>query len=83
MVAAATEDERPESGDVIRLLTTGLIHDRWDELRAAAVVADVRLPELGTDPIRLTIEHAEGSVWRSWFRSGFGGSAVPSSTPVR
>lgn len=59
MVAAATEDERPESGEVIRLLTAGLIHDR-SELRAAAVVADVRLPELGTDAIRLTIEHAEG-----------------------
>jgi hypothetical protein len=59
MVAAGTGTERPESSDVIRLLTTGLV-DQRSELRAAAVVADVRLPELGSDAIRVTIEHAAG-----------------------
>lgn len=46
--------------DVIAVLNAGLIEQRA-ELRAAVVVADVRLPELGSDAVRLTMEHAEGT----------------------
>jgi transcriptional regulator with XRE-family HTH domain len=58
MVAADTGDEQPASADLITTLIAALSDDR-DHLRAAAIVADVRLPELGSDAIRVTLEHSE------------------------
>lgn len=59
MVAGSAEIERPGSSDLIQLIIAGLVEQR-SGLRAAAVVADVRLPELGSDAVRLTLEHSEG-----------------------
>lgn len=58
MVAADTGDDRPASADLITTLIATLSEDR-DHLRAAAIVADVRLPELDSDAIRVTLEHSE------------------------
>lgn len=58
VVAADTGDEQPASADLITALIAALSDDR-DHLRAAAIVADVRLPELGSDAIRVTLEHSE------------------------
>lgn len=58
MIAADTDDERPASAELITTLVAALSDDR-DHLRAAAIVADVRLPELGSDAIRVTLEHSE------------------------
>jgi hypothetical protein len=43
---------------LITTLITALSEQR-DHLRAAAIVADVRLPETGSDAIRATLEHSE------------------------
>lgn len=59
MVAAGFDTDYSPSSDVIALLHAGLVEERA-QLRAAVVVADVRLPELGSDAVRLTMEHAEG-----------------------
>jgi hypothetical protein len=53
MVAADIGSDRPESGDLITALIAALSNER-DHLRAAAIVADVRLPETGSDAIRVT-----------------------------
>lgn len=60
MVAARpdADDDRPASNDVIDACRTTLA-ERRDRLRAAAVVADVRLPA-GGDAIRVELEHTEG-----------------------
>lgn len=58
MVAADTGTDRPESADLITTLIAALSDDRGN-LRAAAIVADVRIAELGSDAIRVTLEHAE------------------------
>ncbi len=58
MVAADTSDDRPPSTDLITTLVATLSDDR-DHLRATAIVADVQLPELGSDAIRVTLEHSE------------------------
>lgn len=59
MAAADVGDDKPESSEVIDVLNVGLTAKR-DDLRATAVVADVHLPDLGTDAIRLVLEHREG-----------------------
>ncbi len=58
MVAADTGARRPESADLITALVGELSAQR-DDLRAAAIVADVHVPELGTDAVRVTLEHSE------------------------
>lgn len=59
MAAADVGDDKPESSEVIEVLNAGLTEKR-DDLRAIAVVADVHLPDLETDAIRLVLEHREG-----------------------
>lgn len=60
MVAARADsaNDGPRSADVIVACRTTLA-ERRDHLRAAAVVADVRLPD-GRDAIRVELEHTEG-----------------------
>ncbi|GEL96435.1 hypothetical protein [Cellulomonas composti] len=58
MVAADIGSNRPESADLITALIAALSDER-DQLRAAAIVADVRVRELGSDAIRVTLEHSE------------------------
>ncbi len=62
MVAARpdTDNDRPASTDVIDACRTTLA-ERRDQLRAAAVIADVRLREGGA-VIRVELEHTEGPV---------------------
>lgn len=61
MVAARPEttDDHPASADVITACRTTLA-ERRDQLRAAAVVADVRMPNGGGDAIQVELEHTEG-----------------------
>ncbi|PKQ31951.1 MAG: hypothetical protein CVT62_06090 [Actinobacteria bacterium HGW-Actinobacteria-2] len=59
MAAAEVGDDKPESTEVIDVLNAGLTEKR-DDLRATAVVADVHLPDLDTDAIRIVLEHREG-----------------------
>jgi hypothetical protein len=60
MVAARPDaaNDRPASADVIAACRTTLA-ERRDHLRAAAVVADVRLPD-GSDAVQVELEHTEG-----------------------
>ena len=60
MVAARPDaaDDRPQSTDVVTACRKTLA-ERRDQLRAAAVIADVRLPS-GEDAIRVELEHTEG-----------------------
>lgn len=58
MIAADIGSDRPASADLITTLISTLSNDR-DQLRAAAIVADIRLPETGSDAIRVTLEHSE------------------------
>lgn len=58
MVAADTRSDQPDSSDLITSLIAGL-SDKRDQLRGAAIVADVRVPELGGDAVRVTLEHSE------------------------
>ncbi|MFT3887734.1 MAG: hypothetical protein QM713_06180 [Arachnia sp.] len=58
MVMADIASNPPASADLITRLIAALSEDR-DSLRAAAIVADVRLPETGSDAVRVTLEHAE------------------------
>ena len=58
MVAADTGDARPASPALITTLFSTLSDER-SSLRAAAIVADVRLPEANSDAIRVTLEHSE------------------------
>ncbi len=60
MVASRPDvtDDRPPSADVVTACRTTLA-ERRDQLRAAAVIADVRLPG-GEDAIRVELEHTEG-----------------------
>lgn len=51
------EGEQPSSVEVLQVLLEGLRAER-DELRAAALVSDVRLAE--SDAIRVQVEHMEG-----------------------
>ena len=60
MVAAQPDaaNDQPASTDVINACRTTLA-ERRDQLRAAAVIADVRLSD-GGDAIRVELEHTEG-----------------------
>lgn len=58
MVAADIANDRPDSADVITTLIATLSDER-DSLRAAAIVADVHVPELDTDAVRVFLEHYE------------------------
>lgn len=60
MVAARPDasDDRPNSADVVTACRTTLA-ERRDQLRAAAVVADIRLPD-GSDAVQVELEHTEG-----------------------
>lgn len=58
MVAADTGDDRPSSADLITTLVATLT-EQQDHLRAAAIVADVHLPEANSDAVRVTLEHTE------------------------
>jgi hypothetical protein len=60
MVSAYTGTEKPASLDLLALIYEGLA-SRAVELRAAAIVSDVKLGS-GDDAIRLEIEHREGAV---------------------
>jgi hypothetical protein len=60
MVAADVGKEKAASLDVLALLYEGLA-SRTQELRAAAIVSDVKLGS-GEDAIRVEIEHREGGV---------------------
>lgn len=59
MLAADTGAERPESSDLITTLLGAVVEQRA-QLRAAAIVADVLLPETGSDALRVSLEHSEG-----------------------
>lgn len=61
MVAARAEatDDHPASADVITACRTTLA-GRRDHLRAAAVVADIRMPNSGANAIQVELEHTEG-----------------------
>lgn len=58
MVAVDVGAEQPVSADLITALVTALTADR-ENLRAAAIVADVHVAELGSDAVRVTLEHSE------------------------
>jgi hypothetical protein len=57
--APSLENERPRCFDVVSACLDGLICRR-DQLRAAAIVTNVRLHDTGGDAIAITTEHAEG-----------------------
>lgn len=59
VVTAYTGQDRPASSDLVTELTSALSEQRH-ELRAAAIVADVRLPQAGSDAILVMMEHSEG-----------------------
>lgn len=52
-------DEHPTSVAVLDMLIAGLRGER-DSLRATAIVADVRLPELDGEAVRVELEHRDG-----------------------
>jgi hypothetical protein len=58
VAAADTGQEYPSSADLIRGLVRSLSEQR-NNLRAAAIVADVHVAEIGSDAIRVTLEHCE------------------------
>lgn len=58
IITTDTGEEQPASADLITALISALSEERND-LRAAAIVADVRVPEIGSDAVRVTLEHAE------------------------
>lgn len=58
MVATESGEDRPASVDLITMLIATLSEQR-NHLRATAIVADVRVPESGSDAIRVTLEHSE------------------------
>jgi hypothetical protein len=60
LIAAYTGSEQPPSADVLVLLIEGA-RSKKAEIRAAAFVADVRLPDR-SDAIRVEIEHQDGHV---------------------
>ncbi len=65
MIAARPEetDDRPASADVIASCVA-VLTDRRNEFRTAGIVADVRLPDLMSDAIEVSLEHVEGPVLR-------------------
>jgi len=61
IVTADLEDDLPASSAVITALVETL-SARRDQLRAIALFADTRAPQLGGDAVRVTLEHREGAV---------------------
>jgi hypothetical protein len=59
MIAGYTGSERPPSTEVLDILYEGLC-SKAEEIRGAAVVADVRLKGEGTDAIQVDFEHRDG-----------------------
>ena len=61
-VEAWTGPEHPPSEEVIALLMDGFRRGAKEgEYLATALVADVRLPDRGSDAIRVTLEHRDGT----------------------
>lgn len=58
MVAAEIGHDKPPSADLITMLVASL-SDHRDHLRATAIVADVRVPEIDSDAVRVVLEHRE------------------------
>jgi hypothetical protein len=58
-----TASKNPAAADVIASCVAELT-SRQHAIRAAAIIADVRLPELGSDAIEVSLEHAEGQALR-------------------
>ena len=64
MIAAhPRETDHPASGDVIASCVA-VLTARQNEFRAGGVVADVRLPDLGSDAVEVALEHADGQALR-------------------
>lgn len=65
MIAAPPDpsNDRPASAAVIAACVAQLTARR-NQIRAAAVVADVKAHDLGTDAIEVALEHAEGASLR-------------------
>jgi hypothetical protein len=66
MIAARPEpaDQHPPAPDVVAACVEEL-RSRQTQLRAGAIVSDVRLPDLsGSDAIDVALEHAEGHALR-------------------
>lgn len=61
MIAARSDagDEHPGSAQVLDACLVALADTR-NTIRAGAIVADVRLPDLGSDAIQVDLEHIEG-----------------------
>ena len=59
MVAGEVNGDQPASSEVIASLIDTLIAKRH-ALRAVAIVADTEVLQLGSDAIRVTLEHQEG-----------------------
>jgi hypothetical protein len=61
MIAAlpGIDDANPRSADVIDACVAALTSKR-NEIRAGAIVANVAVPELGGDAVRVDLEHTEG-----------------------
>ncbi len=55
--------DHPIAADVIASCVAELT-SRQLAIRAAAIIADVHLPDLGTDAIEVSLEHAEGQALR-------------------
>jgi hypothetical protein len=60
---APAGSEHPAAADIIASLLAQLA-SRQHEVRAAAIIADVRLPDDGGDAIEVSLEHAEGQALR-------------------
>jgi hypothetical protein len=58
-----TPSEYPAAADIIAACLAELTA-RQQTIRAAAIVVDVRLPELGSDAIEVSLEHVEGQALR-------------------
>jgi len=65
MVAAPPDpsNDRPASSDVVAACISEL-RARREQIRAAALVADVTAAELGGDAVEVSLEHAEGPALR-------------------
>ena len=61
MFAADLPNDQTESEDAITALIDAA-STRRHELRAVAIVADTRLPELNSDTVRVILEHRDGTV---------------------
>lgn len=58
-----TAGEHPAATDIIASCVAELT-SRQHAIRATAITADVRLPDLGNDAIEVSLEHAEGQALR-------------------